>query len=236
MNRLPTIATPTYETKLISSNKKVSFRPFLVKEEKILLIAMESEDQVQIAKAIHNLLKNCILSEEIDVNNLASFDAEYLFLKIREKSLGEIINVNVTCPETNKKFDTEIDLSKIKVEKNTKHNNDIKVTEDVGMIMKYPTFSISQQVAAEKSSTERVFKIIINCIEKIYDKDSTYDPNNFSHKELMDFIESFPQSAFEKINKFYESFPKIVYEDEVVSPFTSEKVKVRLENFMDFFG
>jgi len=236
MMKLPKIESPVYEAKLLSDNKKIKFRPFLVKEEKYLLIASESEDETQIANAIENLLKNCVLDEDVKVENLPFFDVEYLFLKIREKSLGETLDVSIICPDTKKRFETQIDISNIKIEKSKNKYNEIKVNDEVGMIMKYPTFKITQLANMEKNNTEKIFKVIRNCVEKIYDKENTYDPKDFSEEEVQEFIESLPQSVFENINKFYDNFPKMVYENDVVSPFTGKTIKIRLENFSDFFA
>jgi hypothetical protein len=233
---LPTINTPTYQTTLISSDKEISFRPFLVKEEKILLLAVESKDKKQTTKAIQTILKNCIQSKDVNIDQMPSFDLEYLFLQIRQKSLGEEIQVKLTCPETNNKFDYTINLSEIKVEKSDKLTNKIQINDEIGMIMKYPTFQTTQLLIEEESNTKKVFKIITSCIESIYDKNTTYNPNEYSEKELTEFVESMPQSAFEKINEFYENFPKMVYEKEIISPYSNNPMKVRLDNFMDFFA
>lgn len=233
---LPTISTPTYQTNLISNDKEISFRPFLVKEEKILLLAVESKDQKQTAKAIQTILKNCVQTKDVNIEQLPSFDLEYLFLQIRKKSLGEEIQVKITCPETEKKFEYTVNLSELKIEKNAEFTNKIQITEDVGLILKYPTFSITQLILEEQSNTKKVFKIIVNCLESIYDKTTTYNPSEYSEKELMEFLESMPQNAFEKINNFFNSFPKIVYEKEIISPHTNNTMKVRLDNFADFFA
>jgi len=233
---LPKIETPTYELNLISDNKKIKYRPFLVKEEKILLMALEADDKKQIVHAIHEILQNCVLTENIKVENMPSFDVEYLFLKIREKSLGESIDVRVTCPETNKMFDVKLDLSTLKIDKSKKIENIIKINEKIGMIMKYPTFSLMQNLIEEKNLVDRTFKIVINSIESVYDENTTYKIKDFTDKEVQEFIESLPQETFEKINNFYDSFPKLVFEELVTSPYTNKKVKVRLDEFMDFLG
>ena len=233
---LPKIETPIYELNLISDNKKIKYRPFLVKEEKILLMALETDNKKQIVDAIHQILQNCILTENIKIENLPSFDVEYIFLKIREKSLGEAIDVRVTCPETNKMFEVKLDLSTLKIDKSKKIENTIKINEKVGMIMKYPTFSLMQNLIEEKNVVDRTFKIIINSIESIYDENSTYYVKDFSEKEIQEFIESLPQDTFEKINNFYNSFPRLMFEELVTSPHTGKKVKVRLDEFIDFLG
>jgi len=233
---LPTINTPTYTTKLISSDKEITFRPFLVKEEKVLLLAVESKDKKQMSRAIETILKNCIQTKGVNIEQLPAFDLEYIFMKIRQKSMGEEIQVKITCPETNNKFDYSLNLEEIKIERDENFTNKIEINDEVGILMKYPTFNTSQLIMEEESNIKKIFKIIINCIDSIYDKTTTYNPKEYSEKELVEFIESLPQGAFEKINKFYESFPKMVYEKEITSPFTNNPMKVRLDSFMDFFG
>jgi hypothetical protein len=233
---LPKVEVPTYELSLISNNKKIKFRPFLVKEEKILLIALQTENKKEIVMAIQQILQNCILTENVKIEELPSFDVEYLYLKIREKSLGEAIEVRVNCPDTNKFFDVSLDLSTIKVEKSKTLENNIKINDKVGMVMKYPTFSLMQTLIEEEDVVSRTMKIVMESIESIYDQNTTYNPKEFSEKEVQEFIESMPQETFDKINKFYESFPKIVFDELVTSPYTSKKVKVRLDEFMDFLG
>jgi hypothetical protein len=232
---LPKVETPSYTTNLISDNKEIKFRPFLVKEEKILLLALETEDAVQIATAVNTILRNCILTENIKTEEMPSFDAEYLFLRIREKSLGEAIDVRVTCPDTNKKFDVSLNLSDIKIEKSKKLNNKIKVDEKINLLMKYPTMELMQRIAAEENSVKKILKIIMYSIDSIYDSENTYNPKDYTEKELQEFVESLPQSVFTQINDYYNNFPKIVFDTEVKSPFTGNLVKVRLDNFMDFF-
>ena len=233
---LPKIEIPTYTTNLITDNTEIKFRPFLVKEEKILLLALESNDAVQISSAVNTILKNCILTENIKTEELASFDAEYLFLRIREKSLGEAIDVRVTCPDTNKKFDVSLNLSDLKIEKPKKLNNKIKVNEKIGLLMKYPTMELMQRIAAEENTVKKILKIIMYSIETIYDAENTYNPKDYTEKELQEFVESLPQNVFSQINDYYNNFPKITFNTEIKSPYTNNMVKVRLDNFMDFFG
>lgn len=233
---LPKYAVSSYETNLISDNKSIEYRPFLVKEEKLLLIALESNDKKQISKAICNVLQNCILTKNVSINDLPSFDVEYLFLKVREKSSGEIVKVSVVCPVSKKRFEIDLDLSEIKIEKKEDMKNIIEINENLGLVLKYPTFLLVQELVEIGDKTEKLFKIIIESVDKIYDKTTTYNPKDYTEKEMVEFIESLPQNSLKRMNEFYDNFPKIVYEKEVTSPFSGKTMKVRLNNFMDFFG
>lgn len=233
---LPKLTVPTYDTNLISNNSSIEYRPFLVKEEKLLLTALESKDSKLIYKTIFTILENCILTKNINVKELPSFDVEYLFLRIREKSIGEAVTVSVTCPESKKRFELELDFSNIKIEKNNNINNLIQVNDNIGIVLKYPTFSTVQDLDDKKTTVEKIFHIITKCIDKIFDKETTYNPNEYTEEELRNFIDSLPQKTLTQINNFYTNFPKIVYEKEIKSPYTGSPVKVRLDSFMDFFG
>jgi hypothetical protein len=233
---LPKYEVPIYEVEMISDKKKIEIRPFLVKEHKLLLIALVSENKKQISDSIYTILENCIKTKNINIDKMPCFDIEYLFLKIREKSLGELISVRVKCPETEKYFDVDLDLSKIVVVKSENNQSDIKISENLGIKMKYPTFKAIQVASLESDNIKKIFSIITNCIESVYDKENSYNVSDYSQKELEEFVEGLPQEAFEKINKFYESTPKIMYDGEVTSPYTKQLVKVRLDTFMDFFG
>jgi len=231
---LPKIDIATFEMKLPSNGTKIRYRPFLVKEEKILLIAAESKDNDQILRAMEQVINNCLL-DPIDIDSLPSFDVEYIFLKLREKSIGEIIKVNVTDPEVNKKFEVQIDLNKIIVKKSNKHEKRIKLNDNLYFEMKYPNMKTILSLNPSKTMVENGFDIVINCIDKIYDKDSIYDPKEYTKKELQEFLENFTQEMFEKINNFFDTMPSIYYENEEVSPHTNKKIKVVLDKFIDFF-
>lgn len=233
---LPSFEVPTYEIELISTGQKINIRPFLVKEEKLLLMALETDDKKTIIDAIQQILENCIKTKNIKIKELASFDVEYIFLKIREKSLGEVVPVRVTCPDTEKLFDVDLNLGDIIVVKDPNHKTNIEISDSFGIFMKYPSFSTMQILSLEENPVKRVFKIISSCIKSIYDKDNTYNASEYSEKEVQDFLDNLPQSAFDKINNFYETLPKILFQTEVKSPYSQKMVKVRLDNFMDFFG
>jgi len=231
---LPKVEVVTFELTLPSNNKKIRFRPFLVKEEKILLMASESKNTDQILLALNQIIKNCVL-DEIDVDNLPAFDAEYIFLKLREKSLGEVITVSILDEEVSKRFETDIDLQKVKFIKSDKHTNKIKLSDKLFVEFKYPTLKTILSIDPKKSDAENGIRIVMDCMVKIYDQDTVYLVKDYTKQELQEFIDSLTQAMYAKLNQFFETMPSFVYESEVQSPFTKNKIKVKLESFIDFF-
>ena len=237
---LPKIATPTYELELPSTGKTIKYRPFLVKEEKVLVIALESEDTKQITNAIKAVLKNCVLTKGIKVETLPTFDIEFLFLNIRGKSVGEEIEVNIVCPddgETN--VPVFIDLDSIQVQKDDDHTNQIKLDDDLMMEMKYP--SLEQFIKnnfdfQEGNQMDQSFELIATCIDKIYNEDEVWATADCTKKEVKDFLESMNSSQFKEIEKFFESMPKLKHTIEVTNPNTKVKSEVVLEGLASFFG
>ena len=237
---LPKIATPTYELELPSTGKSIKYRPFLVKEEKVLVIALESEDTKQITNAIKAVLKNCVLTKGIKVENLPTFDIEFLFLNIRGKSVGEEIEVNIVCPddgETN--VPVFIDLDSIHVEKDDDHTNQIKLDDDLMMEMKYP--SLEQFIKnnfdfQEGNQMDQSFELIATCIDKIYNEDEVWATADCTKKEVKEFLESMNSSQFKEIEKFFESMPKLKHTIEVTNPNTKVTSEVVLEGLASFFG
>ena len=237
---LPKIATPTYELELPSTGKSIKYRPFLVKEEKVLVIALESEDTKQITNAIKAVLKNCVLTKGIKVETLPTFDIEYLFLNIRGKSVGEELEVNIVCPddgETN--VPVFIDLDSIQVEKDDDHTNQIKLDDDLMMEMKYP--SLEQFIKnnfdfQEGNQMDQSFELIATCIDKIYNEDEVWATADCTKKEVKEFLESMNSSQFKEIEKFFESMPKLKHTIEVTNPNTKVKSEVVLEGLASFFG
>ena len=237
---LPKIATPTYELELPSTGKSIKYRPFLVKEEKVLVIALESEDTKQITNAIKAVLKNCVLTKGIKVETLPTFDIEYLFLNIRGKSVGEELEVNIVCPddgETN--VPVFIDLDSIQVQKDDDHTNQIKLDDDLMMEMKYP--SLEQFIKNnfdfdEKNQMDQSFDLIATCIDKIYNEDEVWATADCTKKEVKDFLESMNSSQFKEIEKFFESMPKLKHTIEVTNPNTKVTSEVVLEGLASFFG
>lgn len=235
--KLPTIQTPVYKTKLISNNKEILFRPFLVKEEKILLISSQSEDKELIIQNYIQILKNCILTENIDIEYLPSFDAINIFIELRKKSIGEIINISIKDPETEKYFDVEMDLNEIKIIKNKKINNKIQLNEQIGVILKYPTIKEALHLSLEKIeniSPNTITDILINCMDKIYDAEKIYEIKDYSKEEILEFIEQMSATMINDISQFFINIPKIIFEKQYVSPYTQKNVKIKVENFIDF--
>ena len=237
---LPKIATPTYELELPSTEQTIKFRPFLVKEEKLLVIALESEDTKQITNAIKTVIKNCIETKGIKVETLPTFDIEYLFLNIRAKSVGEEIEVNIICPddeETN--VSVKINVDDIKVQTNEDHTNRIKLDDTLMMEMKYPSleqfiknnFDISNNSAIDQS-----FELVASCVNKIYNEDEVWAAADVTKKELMDFLDQMNTSQFKQIEKFFETMPKLSHTIKVKNPNTEVESEVVLEGLSSFFA
>ena len=239
---LPTIETPTYELKLPSSNKKIKYRPFLVKEEKILILSLESKDQSEITNAVTDVLKKCILTKGINVDDLPTFDIEYVFLNIRAKSIGEDIKLTVTCPDDNEtKVPVTIYVDEIKVQKQKGHTSDIVLDDKMTLRMKYP--SLTQFVdnnfdVDDESETvvDKTFKVVADCIDTIYTEEDAWDAKDYTPQERIDFIEQLNSKQYKEVEKFFETMPKLSHTIEVVNPNTKEKGSVVLEGLADFFG
>ena len=237
---LPKISTPTYELELPSTEQSIKYRPFLVKEEKLLVIALESEDTKQITTAIKTVIKNCILTKDIKVENLPTFDIEFLFLNIRGKSVGEQVDVNIICPDDNEtNVSVSIDLDDIRVLKNEDHTNKIKVDPTIMMEMKYPSleqfiknnFDLNNQKAMDQS-----FELIASCIDKIYTEDEVWSTSDVTKKELTEFLESMNSSQFKDIEKFFETMPKLSHKIQIKNPKTGVESEVVLEGLASFFA
>lgn len=236
---LPKIATPTYELTVPSTNKKIKFRPFLVKEEKILIIAQESDDPKQISNAVKDVISNCILTRGIKVNDLSSFDIEYLFLNIRGKSVGETVEVLITCPDDGvTKVPMEINLDEIKVKIDPKHSRDIKLDDSLTLRLKYPSMDefIKNNFVGENYSITDTFELIYSCIDQVYNKEESWSAAECTKKELVEFIEQLSPQQFRQIETFFETMPKLSHEIEVFNPKTEVKSKVVLEGLSSFFA
>ena len=237
---LPKIATPTYELELPSTEQPVNYRPFLVKEEKLLVLALESEDTKQITTAIKAVLKSCVLTKGIKVEHLPTFDIEYLFLHIRGKSVGEEIEVNITCPDDEKtQVPITLNLDDIKVQKNDNHNNQIKLDDNLMMELKYP--SLDQFIKNnfdfdEKNQMEQSFDLIGTCIDKIYNEEEVWATADCTKKEIKEFLESMNSSQFKEIENFFETMPKLSHTVKVINPNTKKENEVVLEGLQSFFG
>jgi hypothetical protein len=237
---LPKIATPSYELELPSTGETIQYRPFLVKEEKVLVIALESEDTKQITTAIKTVIKNCILTKNIKVETLPTFDIEYLFLNIRAKSVGEEIEVNVICPDDEETTVTvKIDLDAIKVQKNENHTNKIKLDDSIMMEMKYPSLDqfIKNNFDFKKTNAmEQSFDLIASCIDKIYTEEEVWSAGDVTKKELMEFLEQMNSTQFKEIETFFETMPKLSHTIQVINPKTEIENEVILEGLSSFFA
>jgi hypothetical protein len=237
---LPKISTPSYELELPSTEETIQYRPFLVKEEKLLVIALESEDTKQITTAIKTVIKNCILTKNIKVEALPTFDIEYLFLNIRGKSVGEELEVNIICPDDGEtQVPVKINLDDIKVQKNEEHTNKIKVDNSIMMEMKYP--SLEQFIKnnfdfTNKNAMDQSFDLIASCIDKIFTEDEVWSTADVTKKELTDFLESMNSSQFKEIEKFFETMPKLSHKITVKNPKTEVESEVILEGLASFFA
>ena len=238
---LPTIETPTYELKLHSSNKKVRYRPFLVKEEKVLIIALESKNENEITNAVKEVLKKCILTKGIDVDSLPTFDIEYLFLNIRAKSIGEDIKLMVTCPDDNEtKVPVTVYVDEIKIVKPKGHTKDIKLDDKLTLRMKYPSlnqFIENNFTTDDEAETlvDKTFRVVADCIDTIYTEEDAWDTKDYTPQERMDFVEQLNSSQYKKVEKFFSTMPKLTHTIEVVNPNTKEKGSVVLEGLANFF-
>ena len=237
---LPTISTPTYEFVLPSSNRKIKFRPFLVKEEKILILAMESQDTKQIANAVKNVITHCILTKGIKVDKLSTFDIEYLFLNIRGKSVGEDIEVMVTCPDDGKtQVPALINIDSIKIQKSDDHDRDIKLDEQYTLRMRYPSlneFIKNNFATTTEMNVDDTFDLIASCIDQVYSEEESWASADCTKKELSTFLEQLDSKQFKAIEKFFETMPKLSHTVKVTNPNTKKECEIVLEGLQNFFG
>lgn len=229
---LPSISTPEFKTHIPSTGKEITYRPFLVKEEKVLLMAMEGKDQTEITNSIVKLLSNCIISEEIKVQELATFDIEYLFLKLRGKSVGEVIELKISHPEGDcmHKTDIKINLDDINVTGDISDGK-IMLTDDVGVKLKYPT--ISTTIGVDTENADSLFNLVIDCIEFIYDKEEVY--TDFTRDELNAWVDTLNQAQFKKITEFFQSMPSLKHEIKWKCEKCGKEDKMVLEGLQSFF-
>ena len=237
---LPQANVAKYELTLPSADMKVKFRPFLVKEEKILLQAMESEKQEEIVQALKDIVSSCTYGK-INAEELPTFDLEYIFLQIRSKSVGEVAKLRVLCPDDKETYaDVDIDLSKIDVQVDDKHSNNITIDDEkkIGMIMKYPTLSsVTSSSDLQKGLTSKnIFDMLRKSIYEVYQGEKIFKASDYSEDELQKFIESLDSKTFKKVQSFYETMPKLMHELEVTNPKTNVKSKITLQGLSDFFG
>jgi len=235
---LPILETATYELTLPSADIVVKYRPFLVKEEKVLLQALESGEDDEIKNAIKDIVSTCTFNQ-LDASLLPTFDLEYVFLQIRSKSVGEIANIRLKCPDDNKTYVTkEIDLSKVEVQVDEKHTNNIVIdeTKKIGMIMKYPTIdTVDPKKNVKGMRTEQVFDMIADCVHQIYEGEKNHSMSDYTKEDLDKFIENLDRKTFDKLNQFFDTMPQLKHEIEVENPKTKVKSKIVLKGAQDFF-
>jgi hypothetical protein len=231
---LPKIQFPTFTVEIPSTKKKVSFRPFLVKEEKILLMAKASEDETDILLAIKQIVNNCAIDPKFNVNSLTIFDMEYCFMKIRAASVSDVITVSYTDFEDKKNYDFEININDVKVIFPKDIENKINITKTSGMLLKYPSASLYEDKEFLQSGEETFFQLIIRCIDKIYDGDNMFDSKNYSYQELGEFLENLDVKTFESVQKFMLNQPSMLYTIDYKNSLGNDR-KIELKSLTDFF-
>lgn len=236
---LPKIATPTYELVLPSTKKTIKYRPFLVKEEKLLVLALETEDQKEITTAVKSVIKNCISTRGVKVESLPTFDIEYLFLNIRGKSVGEEVDINIIAPDDGiTEIPVKIAIDEIEVTENPEHNPQIKLNDELMMEMKYPSLDqfIKNNFDVNDTSFDQSFELIASCVSKIYNEDEVWSTDDVSKKEVVDFLEQMNSIQFKEIEKFFDTMPKLSHKLMVTNPNTKVESEVVLEGLSSFFA
>ena len=238
--QLPKIATPPYELELPSTRKQIHYRPFLVKEEKLLVLALESEDTKEITTAIKNVIKSCIKTRGIKVENLPTFDIEFLFLNIRGKSVGEDIEVNLICPDDGKtQVPVTVNIDDVKIQRTEGHTNKIKLDDKLIMEMKYPSlaeFIKNNFDFKEDNVMNQSFDLIASCIDKIYNEEEVWATADCTKKEISAFLESMNSAQFKEIEKFFDTMPKLSHKVKITNPNTKVETEVVMEGLSSFFG
>ena len=235
---LPKLNTPTYELEVPSTDDKIKYRPFLVKEEKILMIAMESKDNAQIVNAVKDIVSSCTF-DKLKVASLPMFDVEYIFLQIRAKSVGEISKLKLLCPDDQKTYaDVEVDLTKVEVQVKDNHTNKIELTDDMGMIMTYPTIDSFTESGIQNINANNMLDVIGSCVLQIYEQngEKVYQAKDQTKKELTEFIESMNTHQFKKIQAFFDTMPKLKHTVKVKNPKTKKSNDITLSGLNDFFA
>ena len=232
---LPKLETPTYELELPSTGEKIKYRPFLVKEQKNLMIASESEDETEIQNALANIISECTFGK-IDPFEVPLFDIEFMFLRIRGKSVGEQIKLNVLCPDDNKtRTDITINLEDIDVHMEATHNNEISVTDNITIFMRYPTLKDMTNVGTDNTDVATIFNLIKSCVAEIRDEKTVHNRIDISEKEMEEFIDNLPSVVFENLGEFFNSMPKVQHPVKVTNPKTKKKGEIIIEGIQSFF-
>ena len=235
---LPKLNTPSYELEIPSTDEKVKFRPFLVKEEKILMIAMESQDQKQIVQAVKDIVSACTYNK-LDIDDMPMFDVEYVFLQIRAKSVGEVSRLKILCPDDGKTYaPVSVDLTKVEVQVDEGHTNKIELTKDTGLIMTYPTFKTMDSLGDTKLKSENMLDVISSCILQIYENkgEKVYEAKDQTKAELIEFLEQLNSTQFTEVRKFFDTMPKLKHDVKVKNPKTKKESKITLTGLNDFFA
>ena len=235
---LPKLTTPTYELEIPSTDEKIKYRPYLVKEEKILMMAMESKSSADITQAVKDIVLECTFNK-VDISNMPMFDVEYIFLNVRAKSVGEVSKLKLLCPDDKKTYaDVELDLNEVKVQVGEEHTNKIELGNGMGLIMKYPTIDSFNESGIRDINPSNMLEVIGTCILQIYEEDGkkVYDPKDQTQKELTEFIEQLNTKQFKDLQKFFETMPKLKHEITIKNPKTKKESKITLTGLNDFFG
>jgi len=235
---LPKLTTPTYELEIPSTDEKIKYRPFLVKEEKILMMAMESKATADITQAVKDIVSECTFNK-VKIDNMPMFDVEYIFLQIRAKSVGEVSKLKLLCPDDKKTYaDVELNLNEVKVQVGEDHTNKIQLDKGMGMIMTYPTIDSFRDSGIRDINASNMLEVISGCIMQIYEEEGkkTYDPKDQTKKELTEFIEQLNTKQFKDVQKFFETMPKLKHEMTIKNPKTKKESKITLTGLNDFFA
>ena len=235
---LPKLTTPTYELEVPSTDEKIKYRPFLVKEEKILLIAMESGEPADIVNAVKDIVSECTFNK-IELKDMPMFDIEYIFLQIRAKSVGEISHLRLLCPDDKETYaEVDVDLSEVMVQVDKGHSPKIELTDEMGIVMKYPTIDSFTGTGITDVAADNMLDVITTCIDHIYDKngEEKFDAKDQTKKELTEFVEQLNTSQFKEVQKFFDTMPKLKHVVTIDNPKTKVKTDVALQGLNDFFA
>ena len=235
---LPKLTTPTYELEIPSTDEKIKYRPFLVKEEKILMMAMESKSSADITQSVKDIVSECTFNK-VKIDDMPMFDVEYIFLNVRSKSVGEVSKLKLLCPDDNKTYaDVEVNLSEVKVQVGDDHTNKIELGNGMGMIMKYPTIDSFKESGIKDINPNNMLEVISTCILQIYEEEGkkVYDTKDQTKKEVTDWIEQLNSKQFKDVQNFFETMPKLKHEITIKNPKTKKESKIMLNGLNDFFG
>ena len=235
---LPKLTTPVYELIIPSTDEKIKYRPFLVKEEKILLIALESDNNDEVVQAVKSIVEECTFNK-LNLGTMPMFDVEYIFLNIRAKSVGEMSNLRLLCPDDAVTYaEVEINLTDVEVQVEKEHTPKVELTDEMGIAMKYPTIDSFMITGITDVTADNMLEVIITCIDKIYDKkgEEVFDAKDQTKEELIEFIEQLSSKQFQDVQKFFDTMPKLKHEITIKNPKTKKESKVTLTGLNDFFG